>query len=71
MEQAVLIQAVKDHARRNYDKDGWDYVVETMDDADIAKAIGKSTTVAGAIRKVASLCGLWNDRREDIQGTAF
>jgi hypothetical protein len=47
---ADLILAVRAHAEANYDQDGWDYLVECWEDADIAKQIGKARTVAGAIR---------------------
>lgn len=71
MDKDELVQAVKEHARKNYNSDGWDYVIETMTDDDIRKAIGKANTIPGAIRKVGSLCGLWAERRSDIAATAW
>jgi hypothetical protein len=71
MDKDELVQAVKAHALHNYNKDGWDYVVETMSDDDIRKAIGKANTIPGAIRKVASLCGLWDEQRSEVQATAW
>lgn len=77
-----IIDAVKHHARENYEHDGWDYVVETMNDADIAEAIEHpldmppdfhrdSVTEVMAIQIVGSLCKLLDDRRKDIEGTRF
>lgn len=71
MDKDDLVQAVKDHAHRNYNNDGWDYVVETMTDDDIRQAIGKASTIQGAIRKVASLCGLWDERRTEVRSTIW
>ena len=33
----ALVDAVKGHAVRNYEKDGWDYIVECYGDGDIAE----------------------------------
>jgi hypothetical protein len=71
MDKDELVQAVYQHAVKNYDKDGWDYVVETMNHDDIRKAIGKASTIPGAIRNVAKLCKLWDERRQDVVSTAW
>lgn len=71
MDKEELVAAVKEHARKNYEKDGWDYVVETMTDDDIRKAIGKASTITGAVRNVAKLCNLWDERRSEVQSTAW
>lgn len=71
MTTTELITAVKRHAHENYEKDGWDYVVETMTDEDIAELIGKASTVAGALRKVKAVITLLHERREDIQSTIW
>jgi hypothetical protein len=47
-----LITAVKDHASACYSQ-GWDEVLETLDDYEILELIGNARTPAGAIRKVA------------------
>lgn len=65
-----LVNAVKEHARRNYDFDGWDYVIETMDDNDIYAEIvkGGATTIPAAIEAVKWLVSLWDEQRRDIRG---
>lgn len=70
-DRQALIAAVKEYALRNYDRDGWDYIVEAWGDADIDKAIGKARTVNGAISKVRWVAKLLDDRRRDIEATAF
>ncbi len=66
-----LVKAVQEHAKENYDKDGWDYIVETYTDEELAKEIGKCTTVEGAIKKIRSIAMLLGERRSDVQGTAW
>lgn len=67
----AMVAAVKQHAADNYNADGWDYVIETMSDADIREQIGSTYTVNGAIRKVHALVKLWDERRKDVQSTAW
>ena len=66
-----LVEAVKTHARKNYNTGGWDYVVEAYDDADIAEEIGDAKTVAEAIKNVGEICGIRNEQREDAQAEAW
>lgn len=68
-----LVKQVKQHARDNYEKRGWDILIECHDDAEIAAWIGKPMTKAGAIRKVAQESGITvvDSRRKDIQGEIF
>lgn len=64
-----LINAVRDHANANWEKDGWDFLVECWSDEDIGQAIGSAKTVKGAIanckRRVKTL-DLY--RREQMGG---
>jgi hypothetical protein len=46
-----LINAVRDHANINYEKHGWDFLVECWSDEDIGQAIGSAKTVKSAIAK--------------------
>jgi hypothetical protein len=39
-----LIDAVRAHAHANYNRDGWDYLVECWDDEYIARTIGTAKT---------------------------
>jgi spore coat polysaccharide biosynthesis protein SpsF (cytidylyltransferase family) len=66
-----LIDAVKQYAYDHYETDGWDYVVETMDDLDIAQEISDATTPEEAIAKMYNLVKELDDHRKEIQSTAF
>lgn len=57
MDKQQLIEAVKAHAKAQYEN-GWDTVVECYDDADIADSIGGASTVEEAINAVASELGI-------------
>ena len=63
--------AVKQHALANYEKDGWDYVVECYDDAEITDIIKTARTAAGAIKMVRAHVKPRADYRADIQAEAF
>ncbi len=65
-----LVNAVKAHAQANYEKGGWDVVVEAWTDAEIAEAIGAARTPAGAIAKFAPLVSVWADRQAEADSYA-
>jgi hypothetical protein len=68
--QAGLIAAVRKHASANYERGGWDFLVECWEDEQIAEAIGTARTAAGAIRNVAGDLGLLDERRREVQSFA-
>ena len=47
-----LVNAVKQHAKRNYQRGGWDYVTECWSDDNIATVIKYCRTARGAIDRV-------------------
>lgn len=63
-----LINAVKAHALANYENDGWDFVVETQEDSDLAKIIGDAKTAEEAIARVGADFKILADYRDDIIG---
>jgi hypothetical protein len=62
-----LVKAVRDYANANYNKGGWDIIVECWSDADIAGEIGSVKTISGAIRKVRRVVRVIGDYRSEIQ----
>ena len=66
----ALVDAVKGHAVRNYEKDGWDYIVECYGDGDIASLIqaANATTREEAIKAVGDYIKVKDDYRSDIMG---
>ena len=60
---AKLVAAVKAHAKKNYERGGWDIVVECYSEADIARVMGEAKTVKEAIRNVKEICGIHDERR--------
>lgn len=66
-----FIEAVKAHAQTHYNSNGWDFCVETMDDAAILVIIGNCRTVLGAIARVREVCQILDSRRRDISSEAF
>ncbi len=68
-----MIEAVKAHAIKHYEQDGWDTIVECYSDSEIAKEIeqGKCESVEQAIAYVAKGCKVYNDYRNDIRAEIF
>ena len=68
---AQYVTAIKAHAIAYYETDGWDYVVECYDDAQIADIIKTARTEKGAIRMMRAHIKPRADYRADIQGERF
>lgn len=60
-----LVAAVRTHAVANYDKGGWDVIVECWDDEQIAEQIGRARTLKGALAKFDTLIDVWSDRQAE------
>lgn len=78
MEQMDIVAAVKKHAQANYEKDGWDIIVECWGTEEIVEVLngdnlsGKPCqSVEAAIAEVREIAKLHDDRRKDIQATAW
>jgi hypothetical protein len=69
--QTANVDAVKEHAQRNYEEGGWDFVVETMTEMDILEVVRFCNSGENAIRAMAKHVALLDDHRSDIMGTAF
>jgi hypothetical protein len=68
----TLIEAVKAHALANYSSDGWDFVIETMTDDEIAEELGHDMwTIKQAIRLVGKGVKIQDDYRREIRSTEF
>jgi hypothetical protein len=68
---ATLVAGVKKHAKANYNDDGWDMVVECMEDSEIADEVVGCETVEQAIAKVGEIASLYDERRKDVQAEAW
>lgn len=62
----TLVQEVKDYALANYEK-GWDVVVETMTDSDIADVIKDAKTGMGAKRAMSAHIRPFVDMRNEVR----
>lgn len=71
MENGTLVEAVKAHAAKNYERGGWDIVVECYEDSEILNIIGNAATAKDAIKRVAVVVGVHDDYRKDIEAEAF
>jgi len=83
MDTQELVAAVRAHAAANYNKGGWDFVVECWSDKEIEETIrGTSvfdeapisppiTTAARAIKEVKSVVSIQAAGRAEIIATEF
>lgn len=67
MTTTELITAIRAHALNNYERGGWDYLVECWDDEDILEAIGNRRTLKGALRECRKTLGLLDERRREVR----
>jgi hypothetical protein len=69
---AELVEAVKAHAVAHYNDGGWDVVVETYSDEEIANRIGtRVSTVKGAIKAFGFMVDVWSERQADAIISAY
>ena len=69
--EAILIEAVKDHALRNYNTGGWDIAIECWEREDYIEHFAGETTVADCIEACRERLAIHADIRRDIQSEAF
>jgi len=66
-----MIAAVRAHALQQYTEGGWDYVVESWTDTDIAEEIFDCLSVAEAIDIVGQTVQVLDDRRREVRSLAW
>ncbi len=68
-----LVDAVIEHAKANYQRDGWDNVVECLTREEIAGYIGNAETEFEAIDNVAENYGLalHEEQRQAVRNEIF
>jgi hypothetical protein len=69
--QEQMITEVKRHALANYERDGWDRVVESWDDGDIAFATAGRRSIKTAIAAIACHIRPLAEHCSEIVATAF
>ena len=68
-----IAEAVQKHAVVNYEKSGWDYIVECWTRDEIAWELNRVniTTVDDAIAHYAESARIFHDRRTDAEAEIF
>jgi 2-polyprenyl-3-methyl-5-hydroxy-6-metoxy-1,4-benzoquinol methylase len=64
---SAVIKTIREHAVRNYNSGGWDYIVESYEDfeiLDICKGLG---TLDACIAAVGRIVRCLDERRKEIQ----
>lgn len=60
-----LIAAIRKHAISNYNRGGWDYIVECWDDASILDAIDNCGSITAAIAKLGRIVKVKDEYRSE------
>jgi hypothetical protein len=71
MSDSELVAKIREHALRNYNEDGWDYLVECYSDDDIIQIVAGCVSYEAAISRLAKGLKAKDDYRRDIQSEAF
>jgi hypothetical protein len=68
-----MVDAVKAHAVKNYEQDGWDYIVECWEDSEIEQELVKENcqTVVQALYVFADIGNLFDSRRREVMAEIF
>ena len=70
MDKQQLIAAVRAHAEANWGTAGWDFVVESWDDQQIADTIGDADNEQDAIARCGEICGILEEQRSEMMNMA-
>lgn len=79
MASTELIESVKAHALRNYERGGWDVIVECWDDEQIAAVLDGNpefgerpvNSLPRALKRFRDFVSVWADRQADAKNSAF
>lgn len=66
----TLVKQVREYALQNYNRDGWDFLVECWEDSDIAEHIGDATDFETAMRQCRKVTRALDEQRREIRATA-
>ncbi len=69
--QQEWCDCLRKHAIDHYEEDGWDYLIETMDNSMIVDRILNVSTYEQAFGILHKLCKMLNSRRNDVLGEVF
>lgn len=61
------VEAIRAHAHTNYNKAGWDFLVECWEDEDVIEAIGDARSYGEAIANVRATVGTLAERRDEVR----
>jgi len=69
MSRSNWIERIREHASAHYEEDGWDILVESWTDVDIAEVIDDCVSYEEAIYALSDILSAIDDYREDIRNS--
>lgn len=70
-QQRADVEAIKAHALDNYDKDGWDTVVECYDSWELLDVLIKLGSLEAAIADLGAGAAIYDEQRRAVQNEIF
>ena len=67
MSRTKLVAAVKEYAQANYEKGGWDVIVECWDDEQISTVIAPAKTLDAALKNMRCIVDVYAERQADAE----
>lgn len=70
-EADAVVAIVTEHATRNYERGGWDVIVECWSRDDILKAVGRAHSKVRVLKALRDVVSIYADRQADAANSAF
>ncbi len=67
----MFAKQVREHAAKNYNVSGWDYVVECWEDSHIDESTKDAKTPEEAIAMVGKIIGAVDEQRQEVRAEIF
>lgn len=68
---SALVAKIREHALRNYNQDGWDYLVECYSDNDIILLVAECESYEQAIAKLGRILKAKDEYRNEIRSMEY
>ena len=65
-----LVDQVREYANKNYERDGWDFLVECWEDSDVAENIGDADNFETAMRRCRKVTRALDEHRREVRASA-
>jgi hypothetical protein len=68
---AAMVKDIRAHAIHNYNRDGWDILVECWTDEEITEKLGRVRSLGTALLRMRGYLKPLNDQRAELRATEY